>query len=268
MRKNIMNTPIINIQEAAVLYVNMKRTNPDSFSKTIKSIPPYKTTVLIHQDVIADIEIFFIQKVTQCHDITKISTFIIKDNKPADWLGSVEFPDKEEGWERSGWPEGMVSDINPYHDSDFWWSVLDTRTSVVLFALTLMNCKNISYAPHDPNKGVSLQKKGRCKKFKKAYIKYEILEIQPMKERKTNKTKSESPVEVENNHRLHTVRGHLKTYTAEKPLFGRLTGTYWWGDCIKGNAEIGIIEKDYNLRIKMEDFKKTMCNIQGGAYKC
>lgn len=264
-----MNTPIINIQEAAVLCINIKKTNPDSFSKTIKSIPPYKTTVLLHQDVIAGIEIFFIQKVTHCHDITKINTFIVKDNKPADWLGSVEFPDKEEGWDRtSGWPQGMVSDINPYYDSGFWWSVLDTRTCVVLFALTLMNCKNISYVPHDPNKGVSQRKKGSGKKFKRAYIKYEILEIQPMKERNTNRTKSENRTEAESNQRLHTVRGHFKTYTEERPLFGRLTGTYWWGDCIKGNAEMGMIEKDYNLRIKMEDYKKTMCMIQGGVYKC
>lgn len=45
----------------------------------------------------------------------------------------------------------------------------------------------------------------------------------------------------------HKVRGHFKTFTKEKPLFGKLTGTYWWGWQVRGNAANGINVNDYSL---------------------
>ena len=39
--------------------------------------------------------------------------------------------------------------------------------------------------------------------------------------------------------RQHKVRGHFKTYTADKPLLGRAVGTYWWPWHLRGDAERG-----------------------------
>ena len=33
---------------------------------------------------------------------------------------------------------------------------------------------------------------------------------------------------------LHICRGHFKTFTDIAPLFGKLRGTYWWADHIRG----------------------------------
>lgn len=40
------------------------------------------------------------------------------------------------------------------------------------------------------------------------------------------------------------VRGHLH-YTADKPLFGRVTGRIWWNAYERGNPEHGVIHKSY-----------------------
>jgi hypothetical protein len=47
--------------------------------------------------------------------------------------------------------------------------------------------------------------------------------------------------------RLHIVRGHFKTYTEEAPLFGRTVGIIWVPCHARGNAALGIVEKDYSL---------------------
>jgi hypothetical protein len=46
---------------------------------------------------------------------------------------------------------------------------------------------------------------------------------------------------------LHLVRGHFATYTEAAPLFGRQTGTFWRPAHTRGNAEHGVIEKDYEV---------------------
>lgn len=46
---------------------------------------------------------------------------------------------------------------------------------------------------------------------------------------------------------IHRVRGHFKTYTAERPLMGRGVGTYWWGWQVRGSAALGAVESDYRL---------------------
>lgn len=47
---------------------------------------------------------------------------------------------------------------------------------------------------------------------------------------------------------LHRVRGHFKTFTAERPLMGKHVGTYWWGWQVRGKADNGINVNDYEVR--------------------
>ena len=46
---------------------------------------------------------------------------------------------------------------------------------------------------------------------------------------------------------LHRVRGHFKTFTAERPLLGRAVGTYWWGWQLRGDPKRGIVISDYQI---------------------
>lgn len=49
--------------------------------------------------------------------------------------------------------------------------------------------------------------------------------------------------------REHEVRGHFRYYHPDKPLFGRagLTGMIWVPDHTRGNHELGIVEKGYEV---------------------
>ncbi|WP_225050582.1 hypothetical protein, partial [Enterococcus casseliflavus] len=46
---------------------------------------------------------------------------------------------------------------------------------------------------------------------------------------------------------LHTVRGHFKIFTEDKPLLGKHVGTYWWGWQVRGSKEVGEVVSDYKV---------------------
>lgn len=47
--------------------------------------------------------------------------------------------------------------------------------------------------------------------------------------------------------RLHFVRGHFKTYTAENKLLGRHVGTYFWQNHARGDQALGDVASSYEL---------------------
>ena len=51
-----------------------------------------------------------------------------------------------------------------------------------------------------------------------------------------------------NGKRLHIVRGHIKHYSLERPLFGKLTGNYWWHQQMRGDAGLGRINHEYHVQ--------------------
>lgn len=109
-----------------------------------------------------------------------------------------------------------------------------------IYATVLLNCKNVGLAT-EPQAGLK-QMLNRHKNRKK--IIYKILQINPLKP----KTKQDyESIETGIKRALHTCRGHLRTYTEDKKLFGRFTGTYFIPAHIRGTEEFGIINKDYSL---------------------
>lgn len=46
---------------------------------------------------------------------------------------------------------------------------------------------------------------------------------------------------------LHICRGHFRTYTEERPLFGRVVGTFWVPAHARGDARHGIAKRDYSV---------------------
>lgn len=106
----------------------------------------------------------------------------------------------------------------------------------VNFALMLLNCRNITTENIQPSK---LLNRKRRKKIKHPIFSYKTLVIKP-----TTKKHKSIPKHLWNN-RIHLARGHFKTYTAEKPLFGKLIGRYWWQPHVRGQNKGGVIIKDY-----------------------
>jgi hypothetical protein len=111
--------------------------------------------------------------------------------------------------------------------------------TAVNMSLLLLDCKNIATEKvHPPEK---LNRKRRMLK-KQPLFTYHTLVIKP-----TGKRQESIPKHLWEN-RIHLCRGHFKTYTKEKPLFGHITGRYWWQPSVRGRNREGIVMKDYQVQ--------------------
>lgn len=88
-------------------------------------------------------------------------------------------------------------------------------------AHALLACKNVTVEDHQPSPKLSKRHqrdKGR------PLVTFKTLRVTPMGARRADEGGRGDEID----RALHIVRGHFKTFTTERPLFGRLTGTYWW----------------------------------------
>lgn len=105
--------------------------------------------------------------------------------------------------------------------------------------LNILTCKNIGtetvLAPDKLNRK-------RIKQGKQPLFSYHTLVIKPV-----GKRQESIPRHLWEN-RVHLQRGHFKTYTDEKPLFGHITGRFWWQPHVRGRNKDGVVMKDYEVR--------------------
>lgn len=110
----------------------------------------------------------------------------------------------------------------------------------ILLALALLHCRNVSVVEHQAPRH---ERRRAQKEGLTAPTKYYVLEIDNTLRRVVGqRPKGQS---VHDAIALHMVRGHFKTFTQERPLFGRATGTYWWDSQVRGDAKRGAVAKDY-----------------------
>jgi len=102
--------------------------------------------------------------------------------------------------------------------------------------LMLLNCKNIATEKIEPPQALN---KKRIKNGKLPLFTYHTLVLKPM-----GKHDESIPKDLWNN-RIHLQRGHFKTYSAEKPLFGHIIGRLWWQPHLRGKSRDGVVVKDY-----------------------
>ena len=114
--------------------------------------------------------------------------------------------------------------------------------SVLNLCLLILNCKNIG--TETTPAPVKLNNK-RKKKGKLPIYSYKTLVIKPI----TKKEKA-IPKHLWNN-RIHLARGHFKTYTEDKPRFGRVGdyGRFWVRPHVRGQNHEGVVMKDYKVGV-------------------
>jgi hypothetical protein len=105
------------------------------------------------------------------------------------------------------------------------------------FAISLMNCRNVRTSTEQTKRRGGKKTKRRPAPS----VEYRVIHL----------PKSDSgPTRCGNapgTTKLHTARGHFKTYTAEAPLMGKHTGTYYWGWQVRGRKENGEIVSSYKV---------------------
>jgi hypothetical protein len=125
--------------------------------------------------------------------------------------------------------------------------------STTCLVLNLLSCKNIATKVVKPPKRLNER---RLKRHRLPLYDYRVLQIAPTKQISPRGETLPSQNLWEN--RVHLCRGHFKTYDKDSPLFGRLTGRFWWQPQVRGNARKGIIHKDYQVKIDTPTAKETM----------
>lgn len=113
------------------------------------------------------------------------------------------------------------------------------RTVVTVF--TLMNTRNVVQESVDPSPALQ---KARQSRGELPLYRYHVLKVRPMVPMRTDPTGHQSTGRLQ---ALHWTRGHFKRYTAERPLFGKYTGTWWWQPTVAGRDLNRVVEKSYKM---------------------
>lgn len=111
----------------------------------------------------------------------------------------------------------------------------------IIYTIGLMNCKNVGLKT-ETYRSRSSSAKARKSEPKLEY--HTIVLPQPKARRGEPQGGSHSTPAI------HKVRGHFKTYTAERPLLGKHVGTYWWPWQVRGDADRGAILSKYQVKEK------------------
>jgi len=110
-----------------------------------------------------------------------------------------------------------------------------------LLALSFLHCKNVKVARQVPPAKLS---RAFQRRHGHPLVRFHTLEITPMKK----VLEQHTPGGVTGiKQALHICRGHFKTFTPDRRLFGRHTGTYWWESHVRGSVERGVSLKDYQV---------------------
>lgn len=113
-------------------------------------------------------------------------------------------------------------------------------TSYFLAFLKILTCKNITQEVISPVQTRQMRRHGH-----KELYSYRILNVKPFGNHKT----AESYFDSKEHNRVHFCRGHFKQFYPTKPLFGKLTGLYWWEPHLRGQDTSGFVDKDYEVKI-------------------
>jgi hypothetical protein len=120
-------------------------------------------------------------------------------------------------------------------------SMLHSLLKPLLLSLSFMHCKNVVQVEHRPDREINRE---RRKAGMKPFLRYHTIDIEPMK----RVLKSEGSIDAVGIKRaLHICRGHFSTYSEEKPLFGKVAGTFWVPSHVRGSLAEGAVIADYRV---------------------
>lgn len=154
----------------------------------------------------------------------------------------VSFGLDEHGHGVPGSEEWILADADDRDHPGFLsrQQLLRQHVMAALMGLSLINCRNVT----TEDKGrIQLARSGAQKRRGEPakVTRYRTIVLPGGGSHADAKTGAHRPTA------LHRVRGHFKTFTAERPLLGRHVGTFWWGWSVRGDAEYGEVVSDYQL---------------------
>lgn len=132
----------------------------------------------------------------------------------------------------------MVTDVTGDERLDRFMKFCTGEAMIVCMrALQFMNCKNVTTPEYDQPSNFA---KSYERKNKIPLLKHHTININPIG-KGTGKSHSGGGGEKS----FHICRGHFATYSEERPLFGKLSGTFWMPAHVRGNREVGEVKSNY-----------------------
>lgn len=120
-----------------------------------------------------------------------------------------------------------------------------------LFGVSLMHCRNVEQVVHEPS---PKEQKSARKKMGRELQSYYVLAINPMSRRKVyvgeggDGGNGGPGLGDGDPRRFHIVRGHFKDFREGPGLFGQHHGIWWWDYFARGDTEVGMVAKDYDVQ--------------------
>lgn len=119
---------------------------------------------------------------------------------------------------------------------------LELVYTVGLQSFTFAHCKNVLVESRlTPPKLVA--------KFTRRHgqppVKYKILNIRPVVRQIREDNFDVTSSEIDR--AMHVCRGHFRTYSEQRKLFGRISGTFWVDEHTRGSEASGTVVKDYKM---------------------
>lgn len=118
-----------------------------------------------------------------------------------------------------------------------------------VMCLSLINTKNIEVIDNIPPIKLSTTHE---KKYGSPLLKYKTIKISESTLKHYQLDTSKVPPNS-HSYPLHLVRGHFADYRDGKGLFGKYKDVFWIPDHVRGNAENGIVIKDYEVEAPKEE---------------
>jgi len=124
-------------------------------------------------------------------------------------------------------------------------SLIATSSAIVEKVLEFLQCRNASSEYVYLTKSQSFNK---IPQKERPLFRYKVLKVLVPKSRKVYVyDKTIPPMETMP---VHLVPGHPKTYSEDKPLFGKYSGKWWWQPFLRGSSKNGFVTKDYCVSLK------------------
>ena len=137
------------------------------------------------------------------------------------------------------WPERLRRGELQRPERGSWRELSEMIACHVLFSICLMNCRGARQVEYQVPPKVLKKRLSRGEPAFKTYV----LDVEPTKlARRPGQSNGESGIEMSQ----HFCRGHFGDYR-EKGLFGKHKGLFWFGPHIRGNPNVGVIDKSYRL---------------------
>ena len=148
------------------------------------------------------------------------------------WAGRLELRDGAEASDGE-WTIDRLSEDG----SEYWVHLLFPA----LLTISFLHCTNVGTTIVSPSDKLSAKHRRR---HGLPLVRYMTLDIDPFRDLliAEGATSGQGLRSA-----LHLTRGHFKVYGPDAPLFGRHTGSWWWGPHVRGHPTAGAVVKDYRV---------------------